>query len=285
MESQQKNKKSFMTDDEFIQFRDLISKECGIFLKESKKDFLRTRIEKRLQLSNMGSFFQYYKYISNNDDELTAFLDDITINETSFFRNVNQFDMLREKILPEIIEKKRRKMDYNLRIWSAGCATGEEAYSLAIEVAEALHDLPFWNVLIMASDLSWRCISKGIKSIYSEEKLAYVPEKYIEKYFNKSEDSYELKNNVKKLVLFDFHNLCHESGLKNIDIIFCRNVMIYFDIEEQKQLISRLNRTLKAGGYLFLGHAESLRDVISNGDFRLICWNKGAAYQKAEDHD
>lgn len=284
METLQRNKMSIMTDDEFILFRDLISKECGIFLKEGKKDFLRSRIEKRLLSANMGSFFQYYKYISNDNDELTAFLDDITINETYFFRNTNQFDMLREKILPEIIDKKRRQMDYNLRIWSAGCATGEEAYSLAIEVSEALHDLPFWNVFIMASDISWRCLNRGIKSLYPKDKLASVPEKYIEKYFNKKEDCYELKNNVKKLVLFDFHNLCQESGLKNIDIIFCRNVMIYFDLEEQRQLISRLSRALKVGGYLFLGHAESLRDMMSNGDFRLICWNKGAAYQKTEEH-
>ena len=127
-----------MTDDEFKIFRDLIHKECGIYLNDTKKEFLRVRTEKRMKAAGMGSFYRYYKFITGvNKDELLRFLDSVTINETYFFRNVPQFEMLREKVLPELTELKRRQRDYNLSVWSAGCSSGEEPYSIAMELLEA----------------------------------------------------------------------------------------------------------------------------------------------------
>lgn len=274
-----------MTPDEFRLFRDLIHNECGIFLKEEKRDFLKTRVEKRLKALNMGSYFNYYKYVSGNKNrrELSSLLDSVTINETYFFRNIPQFEILREKVIPELIERKRKSGDYNLIIWSAGCATGEEPYSIAIEILEAIPDIFRWNVQIIASDISWRCIEIAQDGAYPKDKLKDVPEEYLKKHFIFSHDSYQVSDGVKRLVVFDFHNLKHENGLADVDVIFCRNVMIYFDAEEQKRIISRFQRVLNTGGYLFLGHAESLHG-LTNGDFRFLYWNKGTAYQKVKDN-
>lgn len=271
-----------MTDDEFKIFRNLIHKECGIFLNDSKKEFLRTRVEKRLKALNLGSFFRYYKYVTeNNTDELCIFIDSVTINETYFFRNTPQFEMFRGKVLPEMVERKRMNRDYSLNIWSAGCATGEEPYSIAIEITEGIPDASLWNIRIIASDISLRCLEIANKGVYPMEKLREAPEKYMLRSFKQSGENFEVKDFIKKFVVFDYHNLKHENGLTNIDVIFCRNVMIYFDTEEQKRIVSRFERVLNKGGYLFLGHAETLNGM-ANGSFRFICHNKGTAYQKVE---
>jgi chemotaxis protein methyltransferase CheR len=255
-----------MTDDEFKIFRDLIHRECGISLNDNKKDFLRVRVEKRLKALDQRSFFQYYKYVTEkNRDELCLFIDSVTINETSFFRNIPQFEMFREKVLPEVIERKRLNRDYNLGIWSAGCATGEEPYSIAMGVVEAIPDISLWKINIIASDISLRCLEIANKGIYPMEKLKEVPERYKSKCFKQSGENFEVKDSIKKFVVFDYHNLKHENGIANIDIIFCRNVMIYFDADEQKRIVERFNRVLRTNGYLFLGHAETLNPSSAVG--------------------
>ncbi len=273
-----------MTPDEFKLFRDLIYTECGIFFREEKRDFLKSRIEKRLKTLKMGSYFHYYKYVKDdrNKREMFDFLDSITINETFFFRNMPQFEILREKVVPELLERKRKMGDYNLIFWSAGCATGEEPYSMAIEILESVQDAYRWNIQLIASDISWRCIEVAQNGAYPKEKFNETPQKYLDKYFVPSGGFYQVKDDLKRVVIFDFHNLKHENGLCNVDVIFCRNVMIYFDMEEQKRIVSRFQRVLNTGGYLFLGHAESLHGM-TNGDFRFIYWNKGTAYQKIRD--
>lgn len=166
-------------------------------------------------------------------------------------------------------------------LWSAGCATGEEPYSMAIETIESIPDASRWNIKIIASDISLRCLEVAQSGIYVKERLKDVPEKYLKKYFISLGEFYQIKENIKRIVIFDYHNLKHESGITNIDIIFCRNVMIYFDIEDQKRIVTRLHRVLNPGGYLFLGHSESLHGLI-NGDFKFLFWNKGTAYQKVK---
>jgi chemotaxis protein methyltransferase CheR len=272
-----------MTEDEFKIFRDLIHRECGISLNQGKKDFLRTRVEKRLNALGMRGYFQYYRYVTeDNRDELCLFIDSVTINETTFFRNAPQFEMFRERVLPELLERKRRLRDYRLTVWSAGCATGEEPYSIAMDVAEAIPDFLLWNVRIIASDISLRCLGLANTGRYPSEKLRDMPERYVSKFFRKIGEDYEVKDTLKKFVVFDYHNLQHENGLSNMDVIFCRNVMIYYEITEQKKLVERFSRALNAGGYLFLGHAESLQGLTVNGDFKFYYWNKGTAYQRVD---
>lgn len=270
-----------MTDDEFKIFRDLVHKECGIYLNDTKKEFLRVRLEKKMKAAGAGSFYQYYKFITgDNKDELLRFLDSVTINETYFFRNMPQFEMLREKVLPELIELKRRHRDYSLSVWSAGCASGEEPYSIVMELCEAIPDASLWNMRVVASDISFRCLELANAGKYNKDRLADVPEKYLIKWFRQDGDCYAVKDCIKKYVVFDYHNLQYESGLTNFDIIFCRNVMIYFDAEQQKKVVKRFAGSLTMGGYLFLGHAESLQGTTTNGEFRFHYWNKGTVYQK-----
>lgn len=273
-----------MTDDEFKILRDVVHKESGIFLNENKQNFLASRVDKRLKVLNMNSYFQYYKYIKgNNQDELREFIDCVTINETYFFRNIPQFEMFREKVIPEVTGRKRMTREYNLVVWSAGCATGEEAYSIAIELAESIPDAPLWNIKVVASDISLRCLDIASKGKYPSEKLRDVPEKYLSSCFRQNGDHFEVKEHIKKSVVFDYHNLQHENNLRNIDVIFCRNVMIYFPQDEQKRLVARFARSLKNEGYLFIGHAESLQGTTANGEFRFIYSNKGSAYQKVQE--
>ena len=273
-----------MTCDEFKILRDLIHKESGIYLDENKQSFLASRTDKRLKVLNMNSYFQYYKYITgNNQNELKEFIDCVTINETYFFRNIPQFEMFREKVLPEVTGRKRMSREYNLVVWSAGCSTGEEAYSIAIELAESIPDAPLWNIKVLASDISLRCLDIASKGKYPPEKLRDVPEKYLSRYFRQNGEHFEVKEHIKKSVVFDYHNLHHENNFRDIDVIFCRNVMIYFPQDEQKQLVARFARALKFEGYLFIGHAESLQGITANGEFKFIYSNKGSAYQKVQE--
>lgn len=272
-----------MTHDEFRLFRDLIHEECGIFLKDAKKDFLNARIEKRLKSLEFGSYFHYYKYVKHdtNRRELCALLDSITINETSFFRNMPQFEILGEKVIPEIVARKRRSGDYNLVFWSAGCSTGEEPYSIAIETLESVPDSYLWNIQVIASDISLRCLEVAQNAVYPKAGLKYIPQEYIDKYLRCEGDVFTVKDELKRYVIFDYHNLKHENGINSVDVIFCRNVMIYYDSEEQKRIINRFSQILNPGGYLFLGHAESLQS-LGGRDFRFVYSNKGTAYQKTE---
>lgn len=277
------NYTNIMTTDEFNLFRNLIHNESGIFIKESRKDFLRTRIEKRLREQNIGSYFRYYKHVTDykNRKELFNLLESVTINETYFFRNMPQFEILKKKVLLDLLERKRKRGDFTLRLWSAGCATGEEPYSIAIAATETIPDISRWNLKIIGSDISLRCLEIAQSGIYHKEKLKDIPEQYLKNYFISTGEFYEMRDDIKRFVEFDYHNLKHENGIAEIDVIFCRNVLIYFNAEEQKRIITNFKRILNEGGYLFLGHAESLQG-ISNGDFKFVYSNKGAAYQKIE---
>lgn len=272
-----------MTENEFRIFRDLIQRECGIFLNDQRKDFLTSRVEKRLSALRMKGYFNYYRHVTvdSNREELYELIDSITINETFFFRNLPQFQLLKEKALPDIINRKRRSGDLTLSIWSAGCATGEEPYSIAIALFEGIADILQWNIRIIASDISLRCLQFAQTASYNPFKLRDVPPEYMPRYFKQTGENYDVRDFIKKLVTFDYHNLKHENGLKEMDLIFCRNVMIYYDAIEQKRLISRFQNVLNPDGYLFLGHTETLYG-ISNGDFRFVHSNKGSAYQKVK---
>ncbi|MBI4688652.1 MAG: protein-glutamate O-methyltransferase CheR [Nitrospirae bacterium] len=319
-----------LTDEEFRLFRNLIYEEAGIYLKDTRKEFLENRLALRLKATGMSSFYWYYKFVAERrKTELLILLDILTINETSFFRNKPQMEFFRNEILPDVIKGKERDVHKRLRIWSAGCSTGEEPYSIAMLVLDVMNNAPSkavtrnalrvtchdWDIKIFASDLSLTAIENASKGEYDEEKVrATVDEHYVDKYFEKasschshesgnpekkqktgfplnncgndekntfSEQSfYRIKDEVGKLVIFDLHNLKNENGLSDLDVIFCRNVMIYFDVEEQKRLIAKFYRSLNPYGYLLTGHAESLQGM--NPGFRFIHHNNGIAYQKIE---
>ncbi|MFN3477130.1 MAG: CheR family methyltransferase [Candidatus Methylomirabilales bacterium] len=272
---------ALLTDEEFKLFRDLIYEESGISLRDERRSFLEAKLSKRLRAVGMKSPYRYYKFLTEDEGgkrELLTFLDLLTINETSFFRNLPQFELLKTVVLPEMTSKKAGNGRRVLRLWSAGCSTGQEPYSMAMVTLEAVPFPLLWDIVILASDLSLTALEFAQQGVYPKEKVEGIDPSYLSKYFKKLGDSYAIREEVKRYVVFNYQNLKYENGLRDLDVIFCRNVMIYFDRAEQVKLIERLHRALAKGGYLFLGHAESLHGLTDK--FQFIYRNKGTAYKK-----
>ena len=271
-----------ISEDEFRLFRDLIHRECGLYFNDSKRAFLSSRIGKRLTARSMGSFYRYYRYLKEGgreqEEELLRLLDMLTINETAFFRNRPQFEFLEEVVLPELAEEKKKRGDFLFRIWSAGCSTGEEPYSIAISALESLSPRSAWEIRVYASDLSLSALERADNGIYPEVKLQGLRTGRESGYFSASPGGFRIRDEVKRLVIYDFHNLKHENGLRDLDVVFCRNVLIYFDPEEQQRVVAKLVRALKPGGYLFLGHSESVQG--KSEDLKFVHHGRGTAYRK-----
>ena len=271
-----------LTAEEFSLFRNLIYQESGMYFADTKKEFLEYRIMKRMKATATATPYWYYRFVAEHrQTELPALLESMTINETSFFRNIPQFELLRRQVLPELVTRKEKAILRRLRIWSAGCSTGAEPYTIAIIVLELLEKSPGWDVRLFASDLSLSVLKHAQQGRYEADKIRdTVPPEMLRKYFDLVGEEYQVKEEVRRCVTFDLHNLKHENGLGDLDIIFCRNVMIYFDDEERKRVIDKFHRSLNPGGYLFLGHSESLQGVDAR--FEFVISEKGTAYRKPD---
>src|SRR6202142_3236504 len=248
-----------LTDPELKLLQTLVYQECGMFFDERRTHFLRDRLQRRLKACGMDSFYSYYRLLTSREgkQELVALLENLTVNETSFFRIRPQLDLFQKVTLEEILKRKQERRDWSLRIWSAGCSTGQEPYSLAIMVCDALayyylrNPLPFdmptpkplipppWKVEIIASDISYSVLRAGQEATYSASQMVSVDYGYRLRYFDKLGERYAVKKAVKELVHFDFHNLKTEYLPGRNDFIFCRNVMMYFDQPEQKRLVTK----------------------------------------------
>ena len=269
-----------LSESEFKLFADLIQKECGFSFGIEKRTFLESRLRRRMDDLGVKSPSEYYSLIRDSATrarELPALLDVLMVCETSFFRNPPQFDLFKECILPEVIARKERNGSRMIRVWSAGCATGQEPYSVVMSLFDTLSNAESWAIRVFASDLSFTALERAQSGVYRADQLKGVSPVYLEKYFREASGSYFVREEVKRRVIFDYHNLKHDNGLRGMDIIFCRNVMIYFNMEEQRGLIERFVSCLIPGGFLFLGHAESLQGLSSR--FRMIHRNKGIAYR------
>ena len=269
-----------LSDSEFRLFKDLIYEECGVSLGAEKRTFLESRLKRRMDELGVKSGYEYYCLIkrpNGKSQELPALLDTLMICETSFFRNQPQFDVLKEVVLPEIVARKERLGSRMLRVWSAGCSTGQEPYSLVMAMLDSIRDAEQWSIRVFASDLSFTALERAQSGLYRPEQVKNIEPYHLNKYFRQDQTIVAVNDEVKRRVIFDYHNLKHDNGLRGLDIIFCRNVMIYFDAEEQRRLINRFTSCLVPGGYLFLGHAESLQGLSSN--FTMIHKNKGIAYK------
>ncbi len=271
---------NILSESEFRLFRELIYEECGISLGIEKRAFLESRLRRRMDLLGMKNGYDYYCIIKTPDgrsQELPTLLDSLMICETSFFRNQPQFDLLREVVLPDIVGRKVKAGTRLLRVWSAGCSTGQEPYSAVMTLLDALPDLDSWTIRVFASDLSFTALERAQCGLYRADQLKGVDTPRVARYFSQEGGHYLMSENVRKRVIFDYHNLKHDNGLRGLDIVFCRNVMIYFDTEEQRKLVSRFANCLVPGGFLFLGHAESLQGLSTR--FGMLHRNKGIAYR------
>ncbi len=271
-----------------------------MYFDERRVHFLQDRLRRRLAATSIDNFYSYYRLLTSSDgkQELSALLDNLTINETSFFRNKPQLELFRKRILEDVLSRKNARRDWTLRCWSAGCSTGQEPYTMAMQICDALayyylrNPLPFempalkplipppWRVEILASDISYSALRIAQEGAFNDVQMEPVDHTYRLRYFDKMGDKYAVKRAVKDLVHFDFHNLKAEFMPQRNDIIFCRNVMIYFDEAEQKRLIDKFYRCLAPDGYLFVGHAESLFGLTDR--FRMIHQDNGTAYQRIE---
>ncbi|GAN34750.1 MAG: methyltransferase domain-containing protein [Candidatus Brocadia sp. AMX2] len=256
-----------ISDKEFSLFQRLIYNESGINLTPAKKELLKSRLMKRLRERSLSSFKEYYKYVTEEDttgEELVSMLDCISTNLTEFFREAAHFDFLSKKVLPVLLENKRKKREKRIRIWCAGCSTGEEPYSISMVLAECIEQLSEWDIKVLATDLSTRVLKKAMQGIYAKDRLQGIPLQMLNTYFEKGthnfKDHYQIKESLRNLISFRRLNLTDETFpfKGQFDFIFCRNVMIYFNKQTQSKLVSKFYQYLTPDGYLFIGHSESL---------------------------
>jgi chemotaxis protein methyltransferase CheR len=269
-----------LSESEFRLFRELIYDECGVSMGAEKKAFLESRLRRRMDDLGIKSAYEYYclvKHSGERSRELPALLDILMICETSFFRNHPQFELLKDIVLPEIVSKKEKAGSRLIRVWSAGCSTGQEPYSAVIALLESLPGAESWAVRVFASDLSFTALERAQCGLYRADQIKGLQQHQVSKYFRQDNGNYLINEPVKRRVIFDYHNLKHDNGLRGLDLIFCRNVMIYFDADEQRRLVERFANCLVPGGFLFLGHAESLQGLSSR--FAMVHRNKGIAYR------
>lgn len=270
-----------LSQQDFRLFQSFINRKTGIFFDERKKYFLESRISARMEEYNLQSPREYWQMINQDSEELSVFIETITIPETYFFRDYPQLKMFAEDILPLVCEAKRKVHRKSLRIWSAGCSTGEEPYTLAIILLEMIEDFHTWMIDIIGTDINTRSLKRCREAVYGLRSLKDVPVEYKKKYFISFDTHYAIKPEVKKIVRFDYLNLTDRRKMqlmRGFDFIFCRNVLIYFDFENSKRVISYFYDALNKGGYIFLGSSESISRL--SAAFKLVRFKNGLAYMK-----
>jgi chemotaxis protein methyltransferase CheR len=269
-----------LTDHEFDKFKELIHRISGIYLSEQKKKLVVARLSRRLRALNLDTFTQYYHYLTDNPDgaaEIVNLINRITTNKTDFFREMHHFDFLQNEILPAMIAKGEASGNRRVRIWSAGCSSGEEPYSIAIILSEAFKNHRGWDIKILATDLDTEVLQRASHGHYATQTLIPVPSEYLAKYFVRATDGYIVSDTLKYMVSFRKLNFMDAAfPMKNpFDIIFCRNVIIYFDQSTKTELMNKFHAYLKPQGLIFIGHSESLMSM--KDQFKYI---KHTVYQK-----
>lgn len=269
---------SILSDSNFELYRALIYEESGIHFSDTNRSILDSRLRERLKISGLDEVEAYYALIQKDGGELKGFLDSITTNLTRFFRNQAHFQSLEYFVIPDMVKKKKEQNAKSIRIWSAGCSTGEEPYSIAILCSELLP--PGMKVEITASDLSLKSLMTAKEGYYPDSRISGIPEKYLSKYFDRVAEGYRIHDNIKEMITYDYHNLKFDSGLTQLDIVFCRNVIIYFDQAAQKAVVDKFWNVMDNHSYLFIGHSESLFGMKTKFEFVKTDW--ATLYKKGD---
>ncbi|TAL68969.1 MAG: protein-glutamate O-methyltransferase CheR [Bacteroidetes bacterium] len=274
-----------MSSASFVEIRNIIYQYSGIYYTENKKYLLEDRLNKIIYEKNYSGYDEYIRILKTPSyrDEVNNLLEAITINETYFFRSEEQFNAFEKILVPEIINlKKTKKEDAYLRIWSAGTSTGEEAYTIAIIIRQKLQNIfPGVKFQVLASDINNNALNSAKKGIYKEYAVKGLPSEILNKYFQKTDSYYILSDEIKQMVKFTNVNLYDYNAIKtikNVDVIFCVNVLIFFDIPSKQKVLSYLYEILNKGGYLLIGNSESLHNLTK--DFKLLHFPKTMAYKK-----
>ncbi len=265
-----------LSDEIFRLFQNLIYTTAGIKLSSQKKGLLTSRLLRRLKKTGLDSFREYYRKVKEDSDELVEMLNCISTNTTHFFRENHHFEYFKNKVIPELLRIK--SSEKTIRIWSAGCSTGEEPYSIAITVCEALKQIPSnppllkggrgdlggWDIKVLATDISTKALETAKNGIYEYEAVSDTSDSIVRRYFLKGSGENTGKIKVRDFLkdIIKFRRLNLKEGTypfkRNFDVIFCRNVMIYFDEEMKQHVITMFHKHLSGNGHLFLGHSETM---------------------------
>ena len=260
--------KAQLTQDEFDKLSKFIYKESGIKMPPVKRVMLQSRLQKRLRELNMVNFKEYIEYVFSKEGlngEIIHMLDVVSTNKTDFFREPVHFDFLSQEALPQFIQDKSNpKM---LKVWSAGCSSGEEPYTISIVLADFAEKNPGFDYSIIGTDISTQILQKAVDAVYKEDRIHIIPLDTKKKYFLRSKDranpTVKVSSNIRRKVRFGRLNFMdsYYDIPEMFDVVFCRNVLIYFDRETQEKVIQKLCMKLKPNGYFFLGHSESIMNM------------------------
>lgn len=273
-----------ISDKDFEQLRDFIYNICGMYFHTTKKYFLESRLTRRMEATATKSYQDYYLLLKSprGSEELKFLMDEITTNETYFFRNVPQLAALENKLLPELVETKNKMGFRKLRIWSAASSSGEEAYTMAMILLEKRATLlKDWIIEIVGTDINETVIAQAKEGIYNAYSVRNIPDMYKRKYLREDNGKFILSPDVKKFVTFNKLNLYEDSKMifmKSFDFIFCANVLIYFDTASKSKVVQHFYNNLQPYGYFFVGQSESLHGV--NDKFKTVHFPGGFGYKK-----
>ncbi len=266
------------SEHELNEIRMLIEERTGICFDESRERFFSARVREHLRAKGMEQGTDLLRVMRKSNLEYEALLERLLTQETSFFRYPGVYEAFEKRVLPELHVKKFWKNPRTLRIWSAGCATGEEPYSIAMTIADSLSFADSWNVEILATDVGRHALKHAERGIYKGRSIASVKEKQLANHFSGVNSGYQVKPRLRKMVSFAQMNLASAVYVGRMDVIFCMNVLIYFSEERRHSLVQRFYDTLEPGGYLFLGHSESISKMPVK--FQAIVLNDCILYRK-----
>jgi chemotaxis protein methyltransferase CheR len=267
-----------LNEHELSEIRMLIEERTGICFDESRERFFSTRVKEHLRAKGLDRGTDLLRAIRKSNVDYEALLEGLLTQETSFFRYPSVYQAFEKRVLPELHVKKFWKNPRTLRIWSAGCSTGEEPYSIAITIADSLSFSDSWNVEILATDVGRHALKLAERGVYSGRSLGSVSPEQLSRHFTKDSDGYQVKPKLRKLVTFTQMNLASAVYVGRMDMIFCMNVLIYFSEARRRTLVQRFYDTLEPGGYLFLGHSESISKMPVK--FQAIVLNDCILYRK-----
>lgn len=264
-----------LTPELYQRFVDLIYKKTGIWFESTKRYFVDKRLDERITELGLEDYREYYQLLkfSVEQTEMQQLINRLTINETYFFRDFPQLQGFAEDVLLQMVKEKIKAGDKRIRLWSAGCSTGEEPYTLAIILLEMLPEPDQWTIEIMASDINTRVLDFARKGFYNSRSIKDVPMEYLARYFIQRFETYILNTKIRNMVTFKTINLVEEQDMKiqaNYDLIFCRNVLIYFDTESRLRVLKRFYRSLRRDGYIYLGHSESVTRITDSFKMKRI---------------
>jgi chemotaxis protein methyltransferase CheR len=269
-----------LTEPEFNRLRELVHQHTGIALSAAKRELVYGRLALRLRKLKLSSFAEYCKLIDGgNPEEMQELTNAITTNLTSFFRESYHFDMLTEEVFPQLARENAATR--RVRIWSAGCSTGEEPYSLAMVMREALNHLPQWDIKLLATDIDSKVLATASAGVYAADRFKGVSAERLKRWFTAAQERpgyHAAGDDLRSLITFKQLNLLDPWPVKGpFDVIFCRNVIIYFDKDTQRALFERMAELQRPGGWLFIGHSENLFNVTQR--YKLL---RRTAYRRVD---